>query len=199
MTTTPQLQPYTFTTGTARLTIRALMLDGAPWFIAKDVCDALGYANPRQAIATHLDDDEKGVTNLDTLGGRQAHAVINESGMYALILRSNKPEAKPFRKWVTGAVLPSIREHGAYVQGAEVLPKAAQVALYAHTRALFGEAVRRHDRETEHDHWHSPAKQAEWSRVSAQKIAKEMGLPFEAVLAATAQGAPAGVERLLKG
>ena len=94
-----QFQAYTF--DAIGITVRAFKRpDGSAWFVAKDVCDALGYGNPRQALATHLDDDEKGVTNLDTLGGRQSVSVITESGLYALVLRSNKPQARPFRQWV---------------------------------------------------------------------------------------------------
>ena len=94
--------------------IRGGLIDGEPYFVAKDVCDALGYSNSRQALAK-LDDDEKGVRKIDTLGGDQEMAIVNESGLYSLILRSNKPEAKQFKKWVTSEVLPSIRKHGAYM------------------------------------------------------------------------------------
>ncbi len=85
-----------------------------PWWVAKDVCDILGYSNSRKAINDHLDDDEKGVTDCYTRGGIQEMVTISESGLYALIIRSNKPEAKKFRKWVTGEVLPQIRKTGSY-------------------------------------------------------------------------------------
>ena len=88
-------------------------ITGEPLWVAKDVCDALGYSNSRQALAK-LDDDEKGVRKIDTLGGDQEMAIVNESGLYTLILRSNKPEAKRFKKWVTSEVLPSIRKTGTY-------------------------------------------------------------------------------------
>jgi prophage antirepressor-like protein len=104
-------------------TIRTVTLNGDPWFVAKDVCEVLGFDNPRQALSTHLDDDEKGVQNLDTPGGRQQVNIISESGLYTLIVRSNKPQAKPFRKWVTAEVLPAIRKTGAYT-----LPSAAPAA-----------------------------------------------------------------------
>ena len=94
--------------------IRTVQHDNDVWFVAKDVCDVLGYANPRKAIADHIDNDEKGVTICDTPGGSQEMTIINESGLYTLILRSNKPNAKAFRKWVTGTVLPSIRKTGFY-------------------------------------------------------------------------------------
>lgn len=79
--------------------VRVVMTGSEPWFVAKDVCEVLELGNPRQALATHIDEDEKGVQKMDTPGGEQEMSVINESGMYALIMRSNKPEAKRFRKW----------------------------------------------------------------------------------------------------
>lgn len=86
---------------------------GNPWWVAKDVCDILEHSNHRVAIEM-LDDDEKGVSKVYTLGGEQDVSTVSESGLYTLILRSNKPEAKPFRKWVTSEVLPSIRKTGSY-------------------------------------------------------------------------------------
>lgn len=91
--------------------IRTIEHDGEPWFVLKDVCEVLGMSNPTM-VAERLDEDER--TKLDL--GRQGQAwAINESGLYTVILRSDKPEAKPFRKWVTSEVLPSIRKHGAYL------------------------------------------------------------------------------------
>lgn len=84
---------------------------GEPWFVAKDVCAILGLSNPRTSLAL-LDEDEKGVHTMDTPGGKQELTTVNESGLYSLILRSRKPEAKAFRRWVTSEVLPSIRKHG---------------------------------------------------------------------------------------
>lgn len=94
--------------------VRVVMKGIEPWFVAKDVCEVLELGNPRQALATHIDEDEKGVQKMDTPGGEQEMSVINESGMYALIMRSNKPEAKRFRKWVTSEVLPALRKTGSY-------------------------------------------------------------------------------------
>ena len=94
--------------------------DGEPWFVAKDVCEILEFGNYRQALTTHLDEDEKGVQKMDTPGGMQDMSVINESGLYTLVMRSNKPEAKKFRKWVTSEVLPSIRKTGMYATPAKV-------------------------------------------------------------------------------
>lgn len=86
---------------------------GEPWWIAKDICRILGISNYRDATS-YLDDDEKGVGKTDTLGGAQEMATINESGLYTLLIRSNKPQARPFRRWVTHEVLPAIRKTGAY-------------------------------------------------------------------------------------
>jgi anti-repressor protein len=94
-------------------TIRTTTIDGEPWFVAKDVCDALEIGNSRQALS-YLDEDEKGVTTNDTLGGAQKMNIISEAGLYSLVLRSRKPEAKAFKRWVTHEVLPSIRRHGVY-------------------------------------------------------------------------------------
>lgn len=94
--------------------VRVLMRDGAPWFVAADVCRVLEIGNSRDAVS-RLDDDEKGVATTDTLGGAQKMTIISESGLYALIVTSRKAEARRFRKWVTGEVLPSIRRNGRYV------------------------------------------------------------------------------------
>ena len=92
---------------------RVIMRCSEPWFVAKDACDCLKITNVSQACQT-LDDDEKGIYKVYTLGGSQDMMLISESGLYALIMRSNKPEAKVFRKWVTSEVLPSIRKTGSY-------------------------------------------------------------------------------------
>lgn len=86
-----------------------------PWFVGKDVAEALGYTNSRKAIVDHVDDDDKGVTKCDTLGGEQNFTIINESGLYSLVLSSKLESAKKFKRWVTSEVLPSIRKHGGYM------------------------------------------------------------------------------------
>lgn len=95
--------------------IRRLEIDGEYWLAGKDVAQALGYSNPRKALADHVDEEDKGVTKCDTLGGAQDITIINESGLYSLVLSSKLPSAKKFRRWVTSEVLPSIRKHGAYM------------------------------------------------------------------------------------
>lgn len=94
--------------------VRTLVLDGEAWFVASDVAKALAYTHAPHMLRV-LDEDEKGVRIVDTLGGPQELGVINESGLYHAVLKSRKPEAKPFRKWVTSEVLPSIRKTGQYI------------------------------------------------------------------------------------
>ena len=93
--------------------IRGGLINNEPYFVAKDICEALAITNVSQAIS-RLDEDEKGIYKIDTLGGSQELWHINESGLYALVLSSNKLEAKAFKKWVTSEVLPSIRKTGSY-------------------------------------------------------------------------------------
>jgi len=99
--------------------LRVVERDGETWFVAADVCRALGLSDPAQSLR-YLDDDEKGLFSKQTPGGPQSVSIISESGLYSLILRSRKPEAKPFRRWVTHDILPSIAKHGAYMTPAKV-------------------------------------------------------------------------------
>ena len=94
--------------------VRIVDRSGEPWFVAKDVCDVLQIKNSRQATS-YLDGDERDVITNDTPSGEQEMSVVSEAGLYSLILRSRKPEAKAFKRWVTHEVLPSIRKTGAYV------------------------------------------------------------------------------------
>lgn len=95
-------------------TLRCILRDGEPWFVAADVCEALALDDTSKACS-RLDDDEKGTNSIRTPSGDQQMLVINESGLYSLILTSRKPEAKKFKKWVTSEVLPAIRKTGRYV------------------------------------------------------------------------------------
>lgn len=106
-------------------TIRAVEIDGEPWLVGKDVALALGYKNPQEAIRNHVDAEDKGVSEILTPGGMQKLPIINESGLYSLVLSSKLPKAKQFRRWVTSEVLPSIRKHGAYLISPYGLPKLA--------------------------------------------------------------------------
>ena len=94
--------------------VRTLCIDGEPWFVGKDVADVLGYTNSRKALADHVDDEDKGVTKCDTLGGEQVTTIINESGLYSLIFSSKLESARRFKRWVTSEVLPAIRKTGNY-------------------------------------------------------------------------------------
>nr|DAW90851.1 MAG TPA: repressor domain protein [Bacteriophage sp.] len=117
----PQNGVVPFQNETLNCTVRAVVKEGEPWFVAKDVCDALEIGNVSQAVS-YLDEDEKSniITNDIAQNGGRAPLIINESGLYSLILRSRKPEAKKFKKWVTAEVLPSIRKHGAYATKAKL-------------------------------------------------------------------------------
>lgn len=101
--------------------VRTMDISGEPWFVLKDVCDVLGLSTPAR-VAERLDSDEVSQAHLiDSVGRSQEMTIISESGLYNVILRSDKPEAKPFRKWVTAVVLPSIRKNGGYIAGQEEL------------------------------------------------------------------------------
>ena len=95
--------------------IRTVQVNGEPWFVLSDVCKVLELSTPAR-VAERLEKDEVSQTHtIDRMGREQKTTIINESGLYTVILRSDKPQAKPFRKWVTSEVLPSIRKHGAYM------------------------------------------------------------------------------------
>ena len=111
--------------------IRMKMIDDKPWFVAKDVCEILGLIKYRDALS-HVDDEDKRVSIVvDTLGGPQSMTAVNESGFYALIFQSRKPQAKAFRKWVTSEVLPSLWKYGYYVAPGAELTKDQREALLA--------------------------------------------------------------------
>lgn len=116
-----------------RTPVRLLDRDGEAWFVLNDVCQALNLANPRRA-AQRLDDDEKGVTIGNTLGGQQCLTVINEAGLYSLILTSRKAEARRFKRWVTHEVLPTLRRTGTYAMDQTDLLE--QVVPYLHDQQL---------------------------------------------------------------
>ena len=94
--------------------VRTVIINNEPYFVGKDVAEILGYTNPRQALKNHVDEDDKGVSKCDTPGGKQDLVIINESGMYSLVLSSKLPQAKEFKRWVTSEVLPTIRKHGMF-------------------------------------------------------------------------------------
>lgn len=94
--------------------IRTVTINNEPWFVGKDVAKALGFTNSRDAIATHVFEEDKGVEPIDTPGGKQNMTVVNESGLYALVFGSRLDSAKKFKHWVTSEVLPSLRKTGSY-------------------------------------------------------------------------------------
>lgn len=140
--------------------VRTVTINGDPWFVGKDVAAALGFTNPRDAISTHVFDEDKGVESIDTLGGKQKMTVINESGLYALVFGSRLKSAQRFKHWVTSEVLPAIRRTGGYQvpapQGKELLALAvleAQKTIEAQNaeiermkpKEIFADAVKASD------------------------------------------------------
>lgn len=95
--------------------VRTVVRDGEPWFVGKDVASILGYRDTADALKKHVDLEDKGVGEMPTPGGKQKVKIINESGLYSLIVSSKLPTAKEFKRWVTSEVLPTIRKHGAYM------------------------------------------------------------------------------------
>lgn len=118
--------------------IRTITKDNETYFVGKDVAKALGFTNPRDAIATHVFDEDKGVDAIDTLGGKQSMTVINESGVYALVFGSRLESAKRFKHWVTSEVLPSIRKTGSY---SKPLTTSEQIRLLAQGNTELTERV----------------------------------------------------------
>ena len=96
--------------------VRTLTIDDEPWFVGKDVADILGYSKARNAIALHVDEEDALKQGIPTSGGIQDMLIINESGLYSLILSSRLPQAKEFKRWVTSEVLPAIRRQGGYIR-----------------------------------------------------------------------------------
>ena len=121
--------------------VRTISINGEPWFVGKDVAKALGFTNPRDAIATHVFDDDKGVDSIDTLGGKQKMTVVNESGLYAQIFGSRLESAKRFKHWVTSEVIPSIRKTGGYVSNDELFIDTYLPFADEQTKMLFSQTL----------------------------------------------------------
>lgn len=170
MTASTAITPFNFN----EHAVRVIQIEDAPWFVATDVAESLGYKSPKDA-ASYLDDDEKGSAIVRTPGGDQKLTVINESGLYALVLRSRKPEARKFAKWVTSEVLPAIRKTGKYerpttpytVQPSDTLTEAQQQTL----RTLLESNVKRlpHDKQ-------AGAMVKGWSKLKAH-----FGVPYRQI------------------
>lgn len=123
--------------------VRTLVVNDEPWFVGKDIAESLGYTATEKAIRTHIDGDDKGVTEMDTPGGKQKVVIINESGLYSLVLSSKLPSAKKFKRWVTSEVLPALRKTGQYqvkeLSGSELMARAlieAQNVLAAKDKVI---------------------------------------------------------------
>jgi prophage antirepressor-like protein len=132
-----QIIPFEFESHALRVNLDAA---GQPWFVAADVCAALELPDTHKAIA-RLDDDEKGRNSIPTPGGQQDMSVVNESGLYNLVLGSRKPEAKRFKRWITHEVLPSIRKTGSYGSGTSVAALPSPTQDRVSSLLLIGEAV----------------------------------------------------------
>ena len=114
--------------------VRTVTINNEPWFVGKDVADILGYQNPQKAIRDHVDFEDKLTEQIVQSGQNREMIIINESGLYSLILSSKLPQAKEFKRWVTSEVLPQIRQQGAYVP--ENLPEEAFIALFTGQKKL---------------------------------------------------------------
>lgn len=118
--------------------IRTVTIENEPWFVGKDVATALGYSNPQKAVRDHISEEDRGVNEMDTPSGRQNLAVINESGLYALIFGSKLESAKRFKRWVTAEVLPAIRKTGSYQKP---MTTAEQIQLLAQGNVELKEKI----------------------------------------------------------
>lgn len=132
--------------------VRTVLVDGEPWFVLSDLCKVLGLPNTAM-VKRRLDDDMKGVNRIDTPGGQQEMTIVSEPGMYEVVIRSDKPEAATFRRWITTEVLPSIRKTGQYGTTAAIeaqIPKTLPDALRAYAREVEArEAMEAYARELE--------------------------------------------------
>lgn len=122
--------------------VRTLTIEEEPWFVGKDVAVALGYGNPRDALRKHIEDEDKGVSQIATPSGEQTMTIINESGLYALIFGSKLESAKRFKRWVTHEVLPAIRKTGTY----SINPKARALTTDDYMKAAQLAATCRNER-----------------------------------------------------
>ena len=130
--------------------VRTVVIDGQPWFVGKDVATSLGYSNPRDALSKHIDSEDKGVAKCDTPSGSQNMTIINESGLYSLILGSKLESAKKFKRWVTSEVLPSIRKNGNYSMSENVKPNIiGEKQVRLETARFLHEMAREYDGKSE--------------------------------------------------
>lgn len=192
--------------------IRAVEIDGEPWFVGKDMAEALGYSNPRDALTRHVDDEDKAAVAIHDGSQNRGLTIINESGVYSLIFSSKLPKAKEFKRWVTSVVLPSIRKHGAYIapqpQGLETFATALDTltaAVQALTQRMDQQEQDRRktlpppralDESNPFDDCPVPIKppsnkmRRQWMRTASEKLnalADKCGIPSSSVLHALYQ------------
>lgn len=122
--------------------VRTLTIDNEPWFVGKDVAEALGYAEPRSAVSKKVDDADRGVAEMETPSGKQNMTIINESGLYALIFGSKLDNAQRFKRWVTSEVLPTIRKTGGYVNNDELFIDTYLPFADEQTKLLFSTTLK---------------------------------------------------------
>lgn len=163
--------------------VRTVMVGNEPWFVGKDVAAALGYKNPQEAVRTHIFDEDKGVSEILTPGGTQKLTVINESGLYSLILASKIPSARAFKKWVTSEILPTIRRHGAYISdplrqkiadNPGLLEKIVETMMYERNRAN-SLTEKLNEAQPKADYFDSFVNPANCTNI--RDTAKELGVP----------------------
>jgi anti-repressor protein len=132
--------------------VRVVVRDGEPWFVAKDVCELLDLGNPRSSVAL-LDADEADVHTVDTSSQRREMSIVSEAGMYSLILKSRKPEAKAVKRWITHDVMPSIRKTGGYSQSniMEIASKPENIVNMAKTIVQFDLRIKELEGKIEED------------------------------------------------
>ena len=118
--------------------IRALSIDGEPWFVGKDVALALGYEKPTDAVRKHVDAEDRGISKMETPSGKQDMTIINESGLYSLVLSSKLPSAKAFKRWITHDVIPTIRKTGGYVSDTSAFVNAYFPEMTEAQKAVIG-------------------------------------------------------------
>jgi prophage antirepressor-like protein len=141
----PEIQTFTPTIGDIEVSLRCVMRDGEPWFLATDVTRSLGYVSGRKAVADHVGDDQKDTVSFRDGAGGSPRTIISEEGLYSLIGAAKTELAKLFRKWVYGTVLPSIRKHGGYILGQEK-PEMTQDELLAKAVLVATSVIAEKDR-----------------------------------------------------
>ena len=166
--------------------IRMIHHRDEPWFVAADVCTALGYKNTSEAVASHVFPEDRVSLKLGLPGS--APTLVNEAGLYGLVFGSNKPAARAFKMWVFDTVLPSIRQHSGYSKGQEDLSPTLVATLHKTIKENALPALRYYDKLTEHDHWKSPTRHRASAEWAIQEAALKFDLPVSLMEKLTMQG-----------